>query len=117
MNDTKDINMVNKFGGWERLVVFSGVVISVPLVALLGTALVALTHNREGADMGVILSVIALLVLWALVWGALWIVTGIRSGSFVPPLSSAAELNELKRENAMLKQMLAEQSKQNRASG
>ena len=117
MNETQDLNMVNKFGGWERLVIFSGVVMSVPLLALLGTALFALAHEREGAVVGIILSVTALLILWALSWGALWIVTGFRSGSFVPPLSSAGEINELRRENAMLKQMLAEQSKESKASG
>ena len=90
---------------------------TVPIFALLGTALYAISHEREGAFMGVILSVMALLVLWALVWGALWIVTGFRSGSFVPPLSSAAELTELRRENAMLKELLAEQARTKKESG
>lgn len=117
MNDTEKTNLVNKFGGWERLVIFCGVIMTVPIFALLGTAFYAISHEREGAVMGVVLSVICLLVLWALVWGALWIITGFRSGAIVPPLSSASELNELRRENARLKQMLADQAKAGTDSG
>jgi len=117
VTDTQNTTLVNKFGGWERLVVFSGVVMTVPIFALLGTAFYALSHEREGAVMGIVLSIISLLVLWALVWGALWIVTGFRSGTFVPPLTSAAELNELRRENTMLKELLAEQARGKTGSG
>lgn len=117
VNDKKDTTLVNKFGGWERLVIFSTVVISVPLFALLGTAVVALVHEREGAMVGITLSGAALLILWALSWGALWIISGIRSGTIVPPLSSAAELSELRRENTMLKELLAERSRQSDDSG
>ena len=117
MTDTHETNVVNKFGGWERLVIFSGVIMSVPLFALLGTAIVALTHDREGAMVGIILTGTALLILWALSWGALWIISGLRSGAIVPPLSSAAELAELRRENAKLKQLLAEQARETAGAG
>ena len=111
MNDTDKRDLVNKYGGWERLVIFCGVIMTVPIFALLGTAFYAISHEREGAVMGVVISIIAVLVLWALVWGALWIISGFRSGALVPPTPTQSVLNELREENAHLRQQLNELSK------
>ena len=110
MNDTDKRDLVNKYGGWERLVIFCGVIMTVPIFALLGTAFYAISHEREGAVMGVVISIIAVLVLWALVWGALWIISGFRSGALLPPTSTDMALKELREENARLKEKLEEVS-------
>ena len=112
MNESEKINVVKKLGGWERMVIFSGVILSVPLFTLLGTAVYALVTDRPDAHLGVWLTIISILVLWAIVWGTLWIVSAIReengeeNGSLD---SSAADMLEtLQAENAQLKQQLAE---------
>lgn len=115
MNDSDKIKVVKKLGGWERLVIFSGVVLTVPLFALLGTAIYALVTERSDALMGVMLSVIAILVLWAIVWAALWIVSGVRDGSLNDLLgnnNSSGKLEELQRENERLRQQVEELKKE-----
>jgi len=111
MNDSDKITAVKKLGGWERLVIFSGVVLTVPLFALLGTAIYALVTDRADALMGVLLSVIALLVLWAVIWGMLWIVSGVREGSFNNQNGDlATKLEALRAENESLKKQLADKT-------
>lgn len=111
MNELEKISIIKKLGGWERLVVFSGVILTVPLFALLGTAVYAITADRPAAYMGVLLSIISLLVLWAIVWGALWIVSGFRENGFDDlQITSASELEKLQKENERLKQQVAELS-------
>lgn len=117
MNDSdKQKNMINKLGGWERLVIFCGVIMTVPIFALLATAFFALSHEREGAFMGIVLSIICLLVLWALVWGALWIITGFRAGGLIPG-NSESDIETLKQENERLRKLLDQQSRHTSDSG
>jgi hypothetical protein len=109
MNDLEKINAVKKLGGWERMVIFSGVLLTVPLFALLGTAIYALVADRPDAHMGVLLSIVSLLVLWAIVWGMLWIVSGFREGGGNNLVdTSANELEALRQENERLRRQLAE---------
>ena len=109
MNDSAKINVVKKLGGWERLIIFSGVILTVPLFALLGTAIYAVITDRSDALMGVLLSLIAILILWAFIWGMLWIVSGIREGSFNNSTGEqSAKLEALMRENESLKKQLEE---------
>ena len=109
MNESEKLNIVKKLGGWERMVIFSGVLLTVPLFALLGTAIYSLATDRPEAHMGVLLSIISLLVLWAIVWGMLWIVTGFRNGEFDDLKENSSNiLAELKEENERLKKQLAE---------
>jgi len=49
------------------------------------------------------------LVLWAIVWIMLWIVAGFRENG-PPPLTRQGEIEELLRENARLKELLAKMS-------
>ena len=114
MNDSDKINVVKKLGGWERLIIFSGVVLTVPLFALLATAIYALVTGRVDAHLGILLSVVAILVLWAFVWGMLWIVSGLREGSFgnnMGDTNSPAYLDALRKENEKLRNQLEELSK------
>ena len=106
MNDTEKRNLVNKYGGWERLVIFCGVIITAIIFTLMGTAITGLFQGREGQVMGIVLSIVIILMLWALVWGALWIITGFRSGALVPPVNNLSELEELRQENARLRKQL-----------
>ena len=112
MNESEKINVVKKLGGWERMVIFSGVILSVPLFTLLGTAVYALVTDRPDAHLGVWLTIISILVLWAIVWGTLWIVSAIKeeNGEGIDDLDSSAadSLATLQAENARLKQQLAE---------
>ena len=109
MNDSEKINVVKKLGGWERLIIFSGVILTVPLFALLGTAIYAVITDRSDALMGVLLSLIAILILWAFIWGMLWIVSGIREGHFNNGNADiAAKLTALQSENESLKKQLDE---------
>jgi hypothetical protein len=108
--DTSDKKqMVYRFGGWERLVIFSGVVLTVPLVTLFAAAVYALIVDRPHAIAGILLSFILVILLWAMIWGVLWIVSGYTANGR-PPLTKQAEHEELLRENARLKALLEEKS-------
>ena len=113
MNESEQVNVVKKLGGWERMVIFSGVLLTVPLFALLGTAVYSLATDRTDAHMGVLLSIISLLVLWAIVWGMLWIVTAFKEkgGEINGAAAPEDALAKLQQENARLKQQLAELTK------
>ena len=107
MQDSDKLKLIERLGGWERLVVFSGVILTVPLFALLATGIYAVAVDRPSAGVGVFLTIICLLVLWAIVWGLLWIITGFRAGGF-PLAASEISHEELLAENARLKEELAE---------
>lgn len=101
--------LIERFGGWERLVVFSGVILTVPLFALLATGIYAVVVDRPSASVGVFLTVICLLVLWAIVWGLLWIIAGFRAGGIDEIKNNAqGPIDELRKENERLKRELAE---------
>ena len=102
MNDSGNHTIVKKLGGWERLIIFSGVILTVPLFALFGTAIYSVVTDRSDALMGVLLSIIAILILWAVIWGMLWIVSGIREGNFNNNGDTAAN-ERLKKQIAELK--------------
>lgn len=106
MNDTEKRDLVNKYGGWERLVIFIGVILTAIIFTFMGTAIVGLFQGREGQGMGIMLSIVITLILWAMVWAALWIISGFRAGSLVPPSASDLALKELREENARLRQQL-----------
>ena len=109
MNESEQVNVVKKLGGWERMVIFSGVILSVPLITLLGTAILALITERPDAHLGVLLTIVSILVLWAIVWGLLWIVSGFRDVGFNNQQDTASDkLEELQQENERLKKQLAE---------
>ena len=63
------INMTKKLGdwGWETIAVFTGVIITVPMLALLGSAIYAVIDDRPGAYVGILLTIIILLVFWAII--------------------------------------------------
>lgn len=106
VNDTEKKNLANKYGGWERLVIFIGVILTVIIFTFMATAIVGLFQGREGQGLGIALSVIVTLILWVLVWGALWVITGFRSGTLVPQTATKSELDEVIQENARLRQQL-----------
>ena len=112
MNESDKVNVIKKLGGWERMAIFSGVILSVPLFTLLGTAIYALVTDRPEAHMGILLSIISILVLWAIVWGTLWVVSAFREengeNNVNPDSATADTLAKLQEENARLKEQLAE---------
>jgi len=109
MSNLDKIEAIKKLGGWERLVIFSGVILSVPLFTLLGTAIYAVATDRSDAPMGVLLSVVAILVLWAIVWGLLWIFSGFQDTGFMDDNGNVnGKLKELQQENERLKRQLEE---------
>jgi ABC-type Fe3+ transport system permease subunit len=112
VNDSDKIELIKKLGGWERLVVFSGVLLTVPMFALLGVAVYSVATGRPDAPMAVLLSIISLLVLWAIIWGMLWIVSGFRAGGEIETSSDLrVKLEELRRDNERLKKQLTELKK------
>ena len=58
---------IKKLGDWNTLVIFIGVIITVPMFALLGTAIYAVMVDRPGAYVGVLVTIIIILVFWAII--------------------------------------------------
>lgn len=94
---------------WEAFIVFTAVAVSVPLLAFLATGLYNLaTTDRPGLEQGVLLSFIAVVVLWLAVMGALWILENNRRVS-KPGISGEIEqqLVELQEENRRLREIVS----------
>ena len=101
--------MVETARRWEAFIVFTAVAISVPLLAFLATGIYNLaTTDRPGLEQGVLLSFIALVVLWMAVMGALWILENSRQ--IVNPGTSGEldqKLAELQEENRRLREIVS----------
>lgn len=103
---------LNRFEAWGWLIIISGVVMTAVLFGLIGVAVFAIIEDRPVAYVSVIVIIISLLALWAITWGALWLVSGMRRESFALPgePSLADRLEELQQENERLRKRLAQLS-------
>lgn len=108
------MTILNKSEGWGWLVIISGVVMTAVLFGLIGVAIFAIIQNRPVAYFSVFIMIISLMALWAVTWGALWLVSGMRTVSSAAPGEStlADRLAELRQENERLKKQLAEISQE-----
>ena len=100
---------IEKLGGWGRLVVFTGVIITIPLFVFLGAAIYGFMMDRPGAYEGVLWTIIIILFFWAITWVGLWMVSGAgnKNSTQSDPLS---RINELERENERLQKLVTELS-------
>lgn len=100
--------MVETARKWEAFIVFTAVAVSVPLLAFLATGVYNLaTTDRPGLEQGVLLSFIAVVVLWLAVMGALWILENSRQ--IVKPGATGEldqKLAELQEENRRLREIV-----------
>ena len=111
MNDLNKMNTAKKLGDWERLVIFTGIIITVPMLALLGSAIHAVLIDRPGAYMGILLTIIIMLVFWSVVWGGIWMVSSFRANNIMQP-NSVSRIDELERENERLQKLVTELSQE-----
>ena len=88
------------------LILFVGVIITVPMFALLGTAIYAVMVDRPGAYVGVLVTIIIILVFWAITWGAFWMVSSMKDKNLLQS-TVVNRLDELERENKELHSRLA----------
>lgn len=97
--------MADQARRWEPFIVFSGVIVSIPVLAFLATGVANLfTTDREGLDIGILLAIIALAVIWLAVMGALWILSGDRTGT---PAALDDQISELQEENRRLTEIVS----------
>lgn len=109
MDDSNKMNALKKFGGWGRLVVFTGVIITIPLFVFLGAAIYGFMMDRPGAYEGVLWTIIIILVFWAITWVGLWMVSDTGNKNIMQS-DLVNRLNELERENARLQKLVTELS-------
>jgi len=65
------MNEKKKLGGWERLVIFFGIVFTIPTIVF--GFMIAYKNLAEVA-----LILLVLVIIWAIVGGLLWIIKGFR---------------------------------------
>ena len=111
MDDLNKINATKKLGNWEILTVFTGIIITVPMLALLGSAIYAAMVNRPGAYVGILLTIIIMLVFWAIIWGGIWVVYSIRA-NITMQSNTVSKFDELERENERLRKLVTELSQE-----
>jgi len=111
VNDSNKINAPKKLGDWGMMAVIIGIIITVPMVALLGSAIFAVIDNRPGAYVGILLIVIIMLIFWAIIWGGIWIFSGLRANN-ITRSNSVSRLAELERENERLQKLVTELSQE-----
>ncbi len=109
MNTLNEIKLTKKLGDWQTMAVFTGVIITVPMLALLGSAIYAVIDGRPGAYVGILLTIIILLVFWAIIWGGIWMVSGLRANNIVQS-NFVDRLDELEQENERLQKLVTELS-------
>ena len=116
MADTGNNNENNSKVDWARLIVFLGVIVCAIIIVFIVIAFFAILHERPGATLSLILLAVCLLGFSAIVWGALWIVSGKREVSIATQGVSTTDtrIDELIRENERLKQQLAELSSEHK---
>ncbi len=111
MNDLNKMNAIKKLGDLEMLAVFIGIIITVPMLALLGSAIYAVMVDRSGGYMGILLTIIIMLVFWAIIWGGIWMVSVLRANNIMQS-NSVSRLDELERENERLQKLVTELSQE-----
>lgn len=97
-----------KRSAWSGFIIMAGVIFSVPLVAFFATGVYNLfTTNREGLELGIMLSVITLAIVWLTVFGFLWLTSG-PSSQISPDASRDLDnqLAELHEENEQLREIV-----------
>ena len=105
MIDSNKIKPAKKLVDWEIMAIFIGIIITVPMLALLGSAVYAVFIDRPGAYMGILLTIIIMLIFWAIIWMGI----GLFSGLNVKDVS-VSKLDELERENERLQKLVTELS-------
>lgn len=93
---------------WGGFIITMGVVFSVPVVAFMATGIINLfISNREGLEVGILLSIIALAVIWLAVMGGLWVVSG-KPGRLPGDITGEldVQLAELQEENRRLREIV-----------
>ena len=109
MNDSDKIHSFKKLGDWEMLVVIVGIIITVPMLALLGSAIFAVIDDRPGAYVSILLIIVIMMIFWAIIWGGIWIFSGLRADDIMRS-NSVKRLEELERENERLQKLVTELS-------
>ena len=107
MVDSNNIKATKKLVDWEILAIFIGIIITVPMLALLGSAIYAVIDDRPGGYMGILLAIIIMLGFWAIIWLGIGMFTG-----FNAKIDSVSKLDELERENERLRKLVTELSQE-----
>ena len=77
VSDLNKINATKKPVDWEILAIFIGIIMTVPMLALLGSAIYAIVDDRPGAYVGILLTIIIMLVFWAIIWMGIGMFSGL----------------------------------------
>lgn len=111
VSDLNKINVTKKLVEWEILAIFIGIIMTVPMLALLGSAIYAVVDDRPGAYMGILLTIIIMLFFWAIIWVGIGMFSGLSDKNIIQ-LNFISRLDELERENEQLKKVVSELSKE-----
>jgi len=68
------MNEKKKLGGWERLVIFFGIIFTIPIIVVM-TIGEGIMGDQPDA---VAATLIVVVIIWAIVGGLLWIIKGFR---------------------------------------
>jgi hypothetical protein len=109
MTDSSEKGAPKGLGDWARVAVFAGIIMTVPMLALLGSAIYAALAGRAGASTGILLSIVIMLLFWAIIWGGIWMISGLRVRSDARA-QFAGRIEELERENERLQKLVTELS-------
>ena len=110
MNDTNKNNSTKKPVDWEMMAIFIGIIITVPMLALLGSAIYAVVDDRSGGYMNILLTIIIMLFFWAVIWVGIGMFSGL-SAKNIFQSHFVSKLDELERENERLQKLVTDLSK------
>lgn len=99
--------MAKKLVDTRMLAIIIGVIITVTMLASLGSASYAVIDNKPGATyMAILLIIIIMLLFWAFIW---WIVGNIEAKNIIQR-NHIDKIYNLERENEQLRKLLTELS-------
>ena len=111
VSDLNKINATKKPVDWEILAIFIGIIMTVPMLALLGSAIYAIVDDRPGAYVGILLTIIIMLVFWAIIWMGIGMFSGL-SAKNIFQSHFVSKLDALEQENERLQKLVTELSKE-----
>jgi uncharacterized membrane protein len=109
--DSNKIKPTKKLVDWEILAIFIGIIITVPMLALLGSAIYAIFLDRPGAFMGILLTILIMLIFWAIIWMGIGMFSGLSLKKVIRSIS-VSRLDDLEQENERLQKLVNELSQE-----
>ncbi len=71
--------MNKKLGGWERLVILLGILVSLPVVGFLGLGIYSIATGLTDSYLSILWPVVGFAFIWSNIGALLWVIDGFKN--------------------------------------